>query len=117
MAQAPEILLKIDALTQNYRGILLDAYGVFWGGNDVGLLPGAKELMQRLVDKGTIVGILSNTTQLAAKEEEKLRLHGLAQGKHFHFLLTSGEVARSFFLHEQLPFPTPRNTFSLFGTP
>jgi HAD superfamily hydrolase (TIGR01459 family) len=32
-------------------------------------------------------------------------------------LITSGEVARSIFLNETLPFPTPRHTFWLFGGP
>lgn len=60
------------SISDKYQGILLDAYGVFWGGNAFGLLPGAKEVMQQLVAKGKIVGILSNSTQLAAKEIDKL---------------------------------------------
>ncbi len=98
-----------------FQGLLLDAYGVFWGGNDVGLFPGTKEAMKKLVLEGKIVGILSNSTQLASKEISKLQLHGLVQGTHFHFLITSGEIAKSLFLQATLPFDTPRNTFWLFG--
>ncbi|MBS0629417.1 MAG: TIGR01459 family HAD-type hydrolase [Verrucomicrobia bacterium] len=105
------------SISDQYQGILLDAYGVFWGGNASGLLPGAKEVMEELVASGKIVGILSNSTQLAAKEIEKFEKHGLALGKHYHFLVTSGEVARTIFLNEKLPFPTPRNTFWLLGGP
>jgi ribonucleotide monophosphatase NagD (HAD superfamily) len=55
----------------SFSGILLDAYGVFWAGNQSGLLPGSKEAMAHLVAQGKIVGILSNSTQLAAKEVDK----------------------------------------------
>src|SRR5580704_17412030 len=97
----------LTPISDQFNGILLDAYGVFWGGNDIGLLPGSKEIMQKLVLKGKIVGILSNSTQLASKEINKLNAHGLVQGTHFHFFTTSGEVARDIFLNEKLPFETP----------
>jgi ribonucleotide monophosphatase NagD (HAD superfamily) len=42
-------------------------------------------------------------------------MHGFIQGLHFHFLLTSGEVARSIFFNEALPFPTPKKKFWVFG--
>lgn len=79
-----EIFPGVAQVSSRFTGILLDAYGVFWGGNDVGLLPGSKEIMEKLVSSGKIVGILSNSTQLASKEINKLNLHGLFQGKHFH---------------------------------
>lgn len=110
-----KIFPSIASISDRYKGILLDAYGVFWGGNDVGLLPGSKEMMEQLVSNGKIVGILSNATQLAAKEISKVHQHGLIQGKHFHFFITSGEIARSIMLNEKLPFKTPRHTFLLFG--
>ena len=50
-------------ISEKFKGILLDAYGVFWGGNECGLLPGALNAMEKLVGEGKIVGILSNTTQ------------------------------------------------------
>lgn len=105
----------INRISKDFKGILLDAYGVFWGGNDFGLLPGAKEAMAQLMQSGKIVGVLSNTTQLAAKEIDKLQKHGLIQGQHFHFFLTSGELIRAIFLNEMLPFKTDRKKFWLFG--
>jgi HAD superfamily hydrolase (TIGR01459 family) len=110
-----QILLGVIRISNSFKGILLDAYGVFWGGNDCGVLPGTKETMEKLVSSGKIVGILSNSTQLASKEINKLHLHGLIQDKHFHFLITSGEVAKYIFFNEKLPFETPNNKFWLFG--
>ncbi|MCB1066858.1 MAG: TIGR01459 family HAD-type hydrolase, partial [Simkania sp.] len=110
-----EVFPSLMDISQDFNGILLDAYGVFWGGNDYGLLPGSKDMMEKLILNGKTVGILSNSTQLASKEMSKLERHGIIQGKHFHFLITSGEVARSIFLNEKLPFETHRNTFWLFG--
>jgi HAD superfamily hydrolase (TIGR01459 family) len=107
----------LESISQPFDGILLDAYGVFWGGNDVGLLPGSKETMARLVAEGKIVGILSNATQLADHEVEKLKKRGLIQGQHYHFLITSGTVAKRIFINDELPFSTPHKKFYLFGEP
>jgi HAD superfamily hydrolase (TIGR01459 family) len=102
MNASPEIYPGIGLASQKFKGVLLDAYGVFWGGNAVGLLPGAQSMMEKMVSNGKIVGILSNTTALAFKEIDKLKI-------------TSGEVARYIFLNEKLPFETPHNKFWLFG--
>src|SRR5579864_7466208 len=72
-----EIFPGITSIADPFKGILLDAYGVFWGGNDWGVLPGAEKIMEKLVSSGKIIGILSNSTQLATKEVNKLHLHGL----------------------------------------
>ncbi len=115
MAVHFEISTNVSHVFHNFNGILLDAYGVFWGGNEYGVLPGSKELMEHLVTHGKIVGVLSNSTQLASKEVSKLERYGIIQGTHFHFLITSGEVTRYIFLNEKLPFETLRNTYWLFG--
>jgi HAD superfamily hydrolase (TIGR01459 family) len=109
------ILPSVLSISDAFSGILLDAYGVFWGGNEYGLYSGSAETMAHLVSQGKVVGILSNTTQLAAKEIDKLEKHGLHLGQHFHFLITSGEIARTLFLAERLPFATPRRKFWVFG--
>lgn len=96
-----------------HRGFCLDAYGVFWGSNSSGLFPGSQETMKALVNSGKIVGILSNSSQLAEKEIAKLNRHGIRKGEHFHFLITSGEVARQKIVSQELPFPTPRKRFFL----
>lgn len=109
-----EVLPAFLSVSNQFQGILLDAYGVFWGGNDFGPLPGSKEVMEKLVANGKIVGILSNSPQLAGSWINKLERNGLLQGKHFHFVLTSGEVARDVFLNEKLPFATPNKKFWVF---
>lgn len=110
-----EIFPSVLPVADGHKGLLLDAYGVFWGGNAVGLLPGSKEILEKLVATGKIVGILSNSSQLAAKEIYKYQQHGLLQGKHFHFLVTSGEVARRVFLQGQLLFATTKKRFWVLG--
>lgn len=102
-------------VTDQFPALLLDAFGVFWGGNSMGCLPGAKEAMKELVSQGKIVGILSNSTQLSFKEIEKLKAHGLLQDTHFHFIHTSGDAAKHFFSYEELPFKTPQKKYYLFG--
>lgn len=111
------IFPDLESIAAPYAAILLDAYGVFWGGNGVGLLPGCKETMERLVASKKIVGILSNTTQFGQNEIEKLKAHDLIQGKHFHFLITSGDVTVQVFSKGDLPFPIPNRKFFLFGDP
>jgi hypothetical protein len=64
-------------VSYRFRGILLDAYGVFWSGNACGLIPGSREAMEKLVLGNQIVGILSNSTQLADEELGKFERHGL----------------------------------------
>lgn len=111
----PRIFSNLFSIAESFKGILLDAYGVFWGGNHVGLLPGSKETMEKLVREGKIVGILSNSTQMAAKEIEKLKNHGLIQNEHFHFFITSGEIAKKIFHVDKLPFKTTHKKYWLFG--
>jgi HAD superfamily hydrolase (TIGR01459 family) len=108
-------LLDFQEVQDSYKAFLLDAYGVFWGGNALGVLPGSKEAMERMVASGKIVGILSNSTQRAEAERHKLERFEIKEGKHYHFLITSGEAAKQLFLAESLPFATPRNTFLAFS--
>lgn len=110
------INISLEDLSSQYDAFLLDAYGVFWGSSELGVLPGAADAMAYLVAQGKHVGILSNSTQPSTKEEDKLRKHGLCKEVHYHFLLTSGEVAKNLILQEALPFPTPRGTYWLFGS-
>jgi len=100
-----------------YCALLLDAYGVFWGGNGVGLLPGAKEMMQQLVSQGKVVGILSNSSQIAQKEIDKLKNYGVVQGTHYHFYLTSGQIAKDLVKNEALPFHTSQKKYWLSTPP
>ena len=105
----------LNTLIKDFQGILLDAAGVFWGGSAYGLLPGAKEAMEKLMLENKIVGILSNSAGIASGIQKALASHGLLQGKHFHFLLTSGEVLHQILVKKQLPFPSPKKSYYLFG--
>ncbi|MBI5346684.1 MAG: TIGR01459 family HAD-type hydrolase [Chlamydiae bacterium] len=108
-------VLQFDDLVDLYDYFLLDASGVFWGSSETGMLPGARETMGHLVSLGKKVGILSNSSQLAAKEKAKLAKHGVQEGSHYHFLLTSGEVTKELLISEKLSFPTPKKKYWLFG--
>lgn len=106
---------ELTSISKKYQALLLDAYGVFWNGNSVGFFPGSKEIMEQLVAEGKCIGILSNATQQPEKEILKLKAHGLIEGKHFHFFITSGSVSRTLFLNNTLPFPTPNKKFYMLG--
>lgn len=108
---------NLRSISQPFDGILLDAYGVFWGGGGVGLLPGCKETMEELVAQGKTIGVLSNASQLSEKEIEKFKKHGLILGTHLHFVITSGTVAKGIFSNDRLPFPTPKKKFYVLGEP
>ncbi|MBM3184595.1 MAG: TIGR01459 family HAD-type hydrolase, partial [Chlamydiae bacterium] len=106
---------SFEDLANRYDAFLLDAYGVFWGSSETGILPGAADAMKYLVEKGKHVGIVSNSSQLAAKEKEKLKKYELHEGVHYHFFVTSGEMTKEILQKETLPFPAPRYTYWVFG--
>lgn len=111
----PQIFSNTLDIVTPYKGVLLDAYGVFWGGNRSGVIADSKERMENLVASGKIVGVLSNSTQRSVNEINKLQKHGLIQGEHFHFYITSGEIACDTFSKGTLPFKTPKKSFWIFG--
>ncbi len=104
------------SLFEPFRGVLLDAYGVFWGGG-IGVIPGSHETMRALVQGGKIVGILSNSSQSGEKEQAKFAKHGLIQNIHYHFVLTSGDIALALFVNRQLPFAVTHNNYWILGSP
>ena len=108
--------MRFSDLVNHYDAFLLDAYGVFWGSNEVGMLPGSAEAMQALISMGKQVGILSNSTQLSAMEKTKLSKRGVFEGVHYHFFLTSGQILRDLLERETLPFPTPKKSYWLFSS-
>lgn len=109
-------ILQFKDIINNFENFLLDAYGVFWESAEVGMLPQAKETMAYLVSQEKQVGILSNSTQLASKEKEKLAKHGIQEGIHYHFLLTSGQVTRDLLVMGKLPFATSQKKYWIFGS-
>lgn len=112
-----KIFSTIDSISSSFDGILLDAFGVFWQGGQVGPFPGAQETMENLVKQGKVVGVLSNSTQPAEKEKSKLLAFGFRETEHYHFYLTSGEIAKNLFRKDQLSFATPRKKYWLYGKP
>jgi HAD superfamily hydrolase (TIGR01459 family) len=108
---------SVRELLPFYKGILLDAYGVFWAGNETGLLPGSKDAMEEMIKEGKIVGVLSNATRLGTAEIDKLERHGLTLGKHFLFLITSGDITRDILKKQLLPFSPVTHKFYVFGGP
>ena len=116
MSQSIDSYATLEAALQDrpVAALFLDAYGVFWAGNAQGVFQGAESVMARLVASGKIIGILSNSTQFSSKEIEKYAKRGVIQGKHFHFLLTSGDLAREMVTSNSLPFPTPQKKYVLF---
>lgn len=115
MISTPYIHAGTRNISQAFQGILFDAYGVFWNGNQQGLLPGSQDVMEHLVSTGKSVGVLSNSTQLSTKEIKKLENHGLILGEHYHFLITSGEITKRTLGTGDLPFATPTGKFWIFG--
>lgn len=106
---------SLSCILGDVEGVLFDAYGVFWGGNEIGPYPHTRATMEKLVHSGIIVGILSNSTQSSEKEMEKLSKYGFKVGREYHFLVTSGDVARQIFQNQLLPFPTPNKKYWLLG--
>lgn len=108
-------LSELAKIVHHFNAILLDAYGVFWNGNAQGLIPGAKETMAALVKQEKTIGILSNSTQLSHNEKIKFEKHGLIEGLHYHFIVTSGQMVRKLILSENLPFPIRNKKYILSG--
>lgn len=105
---------SMKSLVSRFSCLLLDAYGVFWQGNQAGAYPGAQMTMKHLIDSGKLIGIISNASLLGANEIEKYRKHGFIQGTHFHFLITSGDIAKGFISNNAFPFPTLNKKYILF---
>ena len=106
--------LSAALIDYQFPALFLDAWGVFWAGNTHGAFPGSQQTMEALVGLGKKIGIVSNSTELSDVEIAKFARHGFIKGKHFHFLITSGDVARSVFTSNTPPFQTLNKKFALF---
>ena len=75
--------------------------------------PAVKKPWKPLSTKGKLSASYMNSTQMATKEVDKLLKYGLIERKHFHFLITSGEIAKKVFRQGNYPFRHPeKNTGS-----
>lgn len=106
------------SIIEPYRVILLDAFGVFWGGNAIGLYPGVLDTFAQLKACGKIVGIISNATFLAESEKNRYASFGLQEFKHYDFLITSGQMLHDKLNNGEKPFPfhkNKKNKYWVFG--
>jgi hypothetical protein len=101
------------SVLNEYDVFLVDASGVFWDGSN--FIEGTKDTLKSLVENGKFVIILSNTTQRSAPAIEKYAKLGLVKGQHYHELVTSGEVARSY-LEKGLALEGNPKKYYTFGT-
>ncbi len=113
MKKKLDIFPSLISVSRAFKGILLDINGVL--GNESGFQPNVKETLEELVSQRKVIGILSNSTGSALKTTQKFAAIGINQEEHFHFLLTSGEIARELIVKNELPFETPKKRYFVFG--
>ncbi|MDR0572299.1 MAG: HAD hydrolase-like protein [Rickettsiales bacterium] len=102
-------------LEDKFSVFMLDAYGVFWDGAE--FYKGSKETMEHLVEGGKVVCILSNATCLAAEAEDTYKKKGIVKNKHYHEIITSGEVARHLLETRKIDKLAGLKKIYQFGTP
>ncbi|MBW4430089.1 MAG: TIGR01459 family HAD-type hydrolase [Nostoc desertorum CM1-VF14] len=107
--------LSLESVVSNSSLILVDAFGVFWGGEAVGLLPGALATFQKIKEQNTTIIIVSNSTRLTAREVSKYSKAGLYLGEHYDLFVSSGQITRDAIVSCRLPFSTPRYKYWLYG--
>lgn len=107
----------LSEISGQFDAFIFDAYGVFWSGKD--FFQGSRETMQKLVEEGKEVCVLSNATQLPAKAEESYAKRGLIKGVHYHNLYTSGGFTREVLEKGELPEVDGKELkkYYTFGTP
>jgi HAD superfamily hydrolase (TIGR01450 family) len=83
---------NILELADKFDLFLFDAYGVFWDGSK--FFDGSREAMERLMQMGKTVCVLSNAPRIAREAENNYAKKGLFRGTHYHIMITSGEATR-----------------------
>lgn len=97
-----KIYESFNEIADNFDTLLVDAYGVFWGGAST--VPGSLETMEKEVKKGKRVCILSNTTLIGDTNVLNYSKKGLTKGIHYTDIITSGDVCYHYLCHDKLPF-------------
>lgn len=92
-------LLEIAA---KFEVFLFDAYGVFWNGG--GFYKNSKETMQKLMDAGKTVVVVSNATLLHDDMTASYQRKNLLEGRDYTFMVSSGEVLRQDLINKKLNF-------------
>jgi HAD superfamily hydrolase (TIGR01459 family) len=106
---------NLEEVISGLRGIILDVYGVFWDG--ISLIPGSLKAMEQLKEKKLVVAILSNSPNLAKDAVANYEAHGLKHGKHFDFVMPSGEIAKKIITNKSFNFPIRSHRYFSFCRP
>jgi HAD superfamily hydrolase (TIGR01450 family) len=100
-----------------YDVLLVDLYGVVWGGAHV--FSEAIATLKALVAAGKMVSILSNMSMLSDRVVEKYEVEHLSAGVHFSTFVTSGDALHDLLKGNGLSFKNvahPKSCF-VFGSP
>lgn len=97
-----KIYESFNEIADKFDTLLVDAYGVFWGGAST--IPGSLETMEKEVKKGKRLCILSNTTLIGETNVLNYTKKGLTKGVHYTDIITSGDVCYHYLCHDKLPF-------------
>jgi ribonucleotide monophosphatase NagD (HAD superfamily) len=92
--------VNLETLLMSYDALLVDLYGVVWGGAEV--FPEALEALRMLLASGKCVVMLSNSSLPSDKMLMGYDCGGLVRARHFSDCVTSGDALRSFLLGESL---------------
>lgn len=85
----PHLVAGLGALAARFDGFLLDQWGVLHDGERP--LPGAAQALDRLVERGRPIVLLSNSGRRAATNRARLEAMGLGPGR-LADVVTSGEA-------------------------
>lgn len=99
--KSPRYADHLEEVIEASGGLILDAFGVFWAGGDLGFYSGSLEVFERLKAKNIPVIILSNSTQLSSKASQKYEQAGLRKDLYLE-IITSGQIAHELFKNETL---------------
>ncbi len=97
-----KIYESFNEIADKFDTLLVDAYGVFWGGAST--IPGSLETMEKEVKKGKRLCILSNTTLVGDANVLNYTKKGLTKGVHYTDIITSGDVCYHYLCNDKLPF-------------
>ncbi|MDR1413432.1 MAG: HAD hydrolase-like protein [Puniceicoccales bacterium] len=104
-------------LLSSYEILLVDLYGVIWGGGNA--FPEALVALEEMISSGKEVLILSNASTVSTEIIKKYDAANLCGGVHFTHFVTSGDVMRDIFSSGGIPFLANREVKKYFvcGTP
>lgn len=93
---------SLSEIAAKFEVFLFDAYGVFWNGG--GFYKNSKETMQKLMDAGKTVVVVSNATLMHDDMIVSYQRKNLLAGRDYTFMVSSGEVLRQDLINKKLNF-------------